>query len=160
MSGSGVLISLLISLHHLNNRERPKSAPYLKLKKTRKRKPFFLKLETTKALKKLKIEKKFQIFFEFFLKFPVSRIVPKKVKGGTLWDFLNIHSNAKNQKLMGGTMKEKIREKISLTVSKKKRKVSECQKKWTLLLWNCFSSHVRGFGCVENEVPSTYGKNC
>ena len=66
----------------LTSRERPKSAPYLRLKKTRK--PLFLQLETTKALKKLKIEKKnFRTFFlKFFLKFPVSRIVPKNVKGG------------------------------------------------------------------------------
>ena len=43
------------------SRERPKSGPYLRLKKTRK--PLFLQLETTKALKKLKIEKKsFRIF--------------------------------------------------------------------------------------------------
>ena len=54
------------------------SAPYLRLKKTRKRKPLFLQLETTKALEKLKIEKKIPIF----LKFPVSRIVPKNVKRG------------------------------------------------------------------------------
>ena len=81
------------------SRERPKS----RLKKTRK--PLFLQLETTKALKKLKIEKKIPIFFEFFSKFPVSRIVPKNVKGGTLL------------------------------------------------------SHVRRFGCVENEVLSTYGKS-
>ena len=45
------------------SRERPKSAPYLRLKKTRKRKPLFLQLETTKALKKLKIEKKISDFF-------------------------------------------------------------------------------------------------
>ena len=43
--------------------ERPESAPYLRLKKTRK--PLFLQLETTKALKKLKFEeKKFPMFFE------------------------------------------------------------------------------------------------
>ena len=65
------------------SRERPKSAPYLRLKTTRKRKPLFLQLETTKALKKLKIEKKISEFFlEIFLKFPVIRIVPKNVKGG------------------------------------------------------------------------------
>ena len=38
-------------------------------------------------------------------------------------------------------------------------KVSKKVKKGTLLLWNGFLSHVRGFGCVENEVLSTYGKN-
>ena len=75
---------LIHSTKKLTSRERPKSAPYLRLKKTRK--PLFLQLETTKALKKLKIEKKnFRFFFEFFSKFPVSRIVPKNVKGGTLF---------------------------------------------------------------------------
>ena len=44
--------------------------------------------------------------------------MPKNVNGGTLWDFLNIHSVEKYQKLMGGTIK-KIRKKISLTVPKK-----------------------------------------
>ena len=36
----------------------------------------------------------------------VSRIVPKNVKGATLWDFLNIHSVAKYEKLMRGTIKK------------------------------------------------------
>ena len=52
----------------------------------------------------------FRIFFEFFLKFPVIRIVSKNVKWGTIWNFLNIHSVANYQKLMGGTI-EKIRKK-------------------------------------------------
>ena len=56
-----------------------------------------------KSSQKLKIEKKFSNFFRFFLNFPISRIVPKNVKGGTLWDFLNIHSVAKYQKLMNNT---------------------------------------------------------
>ena len=33
--------------------------------------------------------------FSIFLKTPLSRIVPKNGKGGTLWDFLNIYSVAK-----------------------------------------------------------------
>ena len=40
----------------------------------------------------------------------------------------------------------------SLTVPKK-------VERGTLLLWNGFLSRVRGFGCVENEVLSTYGKS-
>ena len=55
--------------------------------------------------KKLKKIRFFEIFFNFFWSL-VSRIVPKNVKGGTLWDFLNIHSVAKYQKLMGGTIKK------------------------------------------------------
>ena len=57
------------------SRERPKSAPYLRLNNVRK--PLFPQLETTKALKKLKSEEK--NFPKFFLKSPVSRIVPKNV---------------------------------------------------------------------------------
>ena len=44
---------------------------------------FFYNWRQPKLSKKLKIEKTFfRIFFEFFLKSPVSRIVPKNVKGG------------------------------------------------------------------------------
>ena len=76
------------------SRERPKSAPYLRLKKTRK--PLFLQLETTKALKKLKIQKKNSEFFlNFFSKFPVSRIVPKNVKGGRFLCFLRFLSHVR-----------------------------------------------------------------
>ena len=32
--------------------------------------------------------------------------MPKNVEGGTLWDFLNIHSVSKYQKLMEGTIKK------------------------------------------------------
>ena len=70
------------------------------------------------------------------MKFPVRHIVPKNVKEGTRWDFLNIHSVAKYQKLMGGTIK-KIRKKISLTVPKKGGK-SQCRKKWTLCFGMAF----------------------
>ena len=52
--------------------------------------------------------------------------MPKNVKGGTLWDFLNIHSVAKYQKLMGGT--KKFRKKISLTVPKKGGKSHSVEK--------------------------------
>ena len=47
------------------------------------------------------------------------------------------------------------------------RKVSQSQKmglivfkkveRETLLLWNVFVFHVRGFRCVQHEVLSTYG---
>ena len=89
------------------SRERPKSAPYLRLKKTQKRKPLFLQLETTKALKKLNIKKKnFRIFFRNFFEVSGKSHSAEKCKRGTLWDFLNIHSVAKYQKLMGGTIKK------------------------------------------------------
>ena len=81
-----------------------------------------------KSSQKTKIEKKITDFFlELFLKFPVSLIVPKNVKGGTLWDFLNVHSVAKYQKLMGGTIK-KIRKKFSLTLPNKGGKSHSVEK--------------------------------
>ena len=61
------------------SREGPKSAPYLRLKKTRK--PLFLQLETTKALKKLKIEKKIN-FFEFFFEVSGKSHSAEKCKRG------------------------------------------------------------------------------
>ena len=73
----------------------------------------------------------FRIFFEIFLKSPVSRIVPKNVKGGTLWDFLNIHSVAKYQQIDGESNEknsEKMRNLNSLTVPKKGGKSHSVEK--------------------------------
>ena len=65
---------------------------------------------------------------------------------------------------MGGAIKKfrkKMRNLNSLTLPKKEGKSYSVEKveRGTLLLWNGFLSHVRGFGCVENEVLSTYGKS-
>ena len=68
--------------------------PYSARDTHKTRKPLFAKLETTEPLKTLKMKK-----LRNFSKSPVSRIVPKNVKGGTLpavRGFLNIHSVAKN----------------------------------------------------------------
>ena len=62
--------------------------------------------------------KKFPNFFRIFFEVSGKSHSAEKCKRGTLWDFLNIHSVAKYQKLMGGTIK-KIRKKISLAVPKK-----------------------------------------
>ena len=90
----------------------------------------------------------------------------EKCKRGTLWDFLNIHSVAKYQKIDGTLWSnkknlEKMRNLNSLTVPKEGESliVSEKVERGTLLLWNGFLSHVRAFGCVENEVLSTYSKS-
>ena len=45
--------------------------------------------------------------------------MPKNVKGRTLWDFLNIHSVAKYQKLMGGTIKKNSEKNQSHSVEKR-----------------------------------------
>ena len=90
-----------MSRHSRTNRERPKSAPYLRLSKTRK--PLSPQLETTIALKKLKIEENFfPNFFRNFFEVSGKSHSAKKCKRGTLWDFLNIHSVAKYQKIDGG----------------------------------------------------------
>ena len=56
--------------------------------------------------------------------------MPKDVKGGTLWDFLNIHSVAKYQKNDGGTLwsNKEILEK------NEKVEQSQCQKKGESLI--------------------------
>ena len=75
-------------------------------------------------------------------------------------EFFNIHSVAKYQR----------NERDPLETSKYFRKKSHkaekrenfiVSKKWngvTLLLWNGFVFHVRGFGCIQNEELSTNGK--
>ena len=81
--------------------------------------------------------KNFISFFRVFSFFSNVEVSGKshsaeKCERGTLWDFLNIHSVAKYQKLMGGTIK-KFRKNMrilnSLTVPKKRGK-SQCRKKW------------------------------
>ena len=108
------------------SRERPKTAPYLRLNKTRK--PLFLQLETTKTLKKLKIEENiFPNFFRIFLKSPVSRIVPKNVKGGTFgifWTTILLQNIKKMMRGPCGAIKqilEKMRNLNSLRVPKKRK---------------------------------------
>ena len=89
--------------------------------------------------------------------------MPENVKGGTLWDFLNIHSVAKYQKNDGGPFgaikkfRGKIRNLNSPRVPKKGESliVSKKVERGTLLLWNGLLSNVRGF---EYELLSTYGK--
>ena len=91
--------------------------------------------------------------------------MPKNVRGGTLCNFLNIYFLAKCQKIDGGLFGA-----IKKLGKNDKFEVSQCRKKGSLivskkvergshLLWTGFLSRVRGFGCVENEVLSTYGKS-
>ena len=72
---------------------------------------------------------------------------------------MNIHSVAKYQKMMGTFWSnKKISEKHETTVPKKEGK-SHCVKKWGIGDPFVLEWLVRGFGCVENEVLSTYGKS-
>ena len=66
----------------------------------------------------------------------------KKVEGGTLSSIENFSKNNSHKAKKG----------VSIIVSK-------TVERGTLLLWNGFLIHVKGFGCVQNEVLSTYGKS-
>ena len=78
----------VLSYPKVNKPERPKSAPNLRLKKTRK--PLFLQLETTKALKNLKIVKKISEFFlNFFFEVSGKSHSAENVKGETLFLMLD-----------------------------------------------------------------------
>ena len=104
------------------SRERPKSAPYLRLKKTRKRKPLFLQLETTKALKNLETEKKFRFFFRNFFEVSGKPHSAEKCKKGDALGFFEHPFCCKISKIDGRNNK-KISEKIGLS-AEKRRKVS------------------------------------
>ena len=75
-----------------------------KAQKDSKTKTTFSTTGDNKNSQKLKIEKKNPIFFEFFFEVSGKSHSAEKCERGTLWDFLNIHSVAKYQKLMGGTI--------------------------------------------------------
>ena len=100
------------------SRERPKSAPNLRLKNTRKRKPLFLQLETTKALKKLKIEKQISEFFSNFFEVSGKSHSAEKCKGGAL-GFFEHPFCCKISKIDGRNNKKKFG----------KKSVSQCRKK-------------------------------
>ena len=82
----GYPLGYLLKLYYLTSRERPKSAPYLRLKNSKKTSKCQVLSST--------VPKKISKNVLNFLKFLVSRIVPKNVKGA-LWLFFNIHSFAK-----------------------------------------------------------------
>ena len=104
-------------VHLKTSRERPKSAPYLRLKKTRKRKPLFLQMETTKALKKLKIEKKIRFFFRNVFEVSGKSHSAEKCKRGDALGFFEHPFCCKISKIYGRNNKKNSE--ISLTVPKK-----------------------------------------
>ena len=77
-----------------------------KAQKDSKTKTTFSTTGDNKTLKKLKIEKKnSRFFFRNFFEASGKSHSAENCKRGTVWDFL-IHSVAKYQKLMGGTIKK------------------------------------------------------
>ena len=107
----------------ITSRERPKSAPCLRLKKTRKRKPLFLQLETTKALKKLKIKKKIPNFFRIFFELSGKSHSAEKCKRGDALGFFEHPFCCKISKIDGRNNK-KNSEKYQSHSTEKRRKVS------------------------------------
>ena len=78
------------------------AAKLKKMKAEPLRKIFCLKEVALCRNNEKNIEKKFyQILLEFFLKSSVSRIVPKNVKEGTLWDFSTSILSQNIKKLKG-----------------------------------------------------------
>ena len=88
-------------------------------------------------------------------------IVPKNLKRkGHLLGFFNTHSVPKYQKHRrdpSDTLK-KISENVSQSRKRGKSHSAKKCKKGDPLALEWFIFHVRGFGCVQNQVPSTYGK--
>ena len=117
----GWLVLRCWPFNHQTSRERPKSAPYLRLKKTRK--PPFLQLETTKALKKLKIEKKNSDFFFDFFEVSGKSHSAEKCKKGDALGFFEHPFCCKISKIDGRNNK-KISEKNQSHSAEKRRKVS------------------------------------
>ena len=106
-------------------------------------------------------KKIFRFFFETFFEVPGKSHSAEKCERGTIWEFLNIlWQNIKT--LMGDPLEqfknfgknEKFEQ--SHSAEKGESRILIVSKK--ALEW-FFLSQFRSFGCVENEVLSTYGKS-
>ena len=97
------------------------------------------------------------MFFRNFFEVSGKSHSAEKCKRGDALGFFEHPFCCKISKI-DGSNKKNFGKKSSLSAEKKQESLI-VSKKWTLLLWNGFLSHVRGFGCVENEVLSTYGKS-
>ena len=78
-----------------------------------------------------------------------------------LFGFLNIHSVAKNQKNEGAPIEtlETFRKKVLQSRKTGGESLIAAQLEMvTLLLCNGFVFQVRGFGCVQNQVLSSFSK--
>ena len=88
-----------------------------------------------------------------------SLIVPKNVKGGPL-GFFNIHSVAKQQKNRRGTLlKLRKNSKKSLKTEKRDGESLIAPKNWKGGPFWVLHFKVEAFGCVQNQVLSTFGKS-
>ena len=88
--------------------------------------------------------------------------MPKNLKGVTLWDFYTsiLLQNIKN---IEGTLLETLKSFFGEKVSQSQKGVrkSQSQKKLERGTF-CFGivlSHVKGFGCLHNQVLNNYGEN-
>ena len=89
-----------------------------------------------------------------------SLIVPKNVKGGPL-GFLNIHSVAKHQenRRRGDPLKTLKNSKKSHKAEKREGESLTAPKCWKGGPFWVLHFKVEAFGCVQNQVLSTFGKN-
>ena len=88
-----------------------------------------------------------------------SLIVPNNVKGGPL-GFFNIHSVAKHQKnRRGDPLKTLKKFEKSLTKPKKERRKSHSAEKLEGGPFWVLHFKIEAFGCVQNQVLSTFGKS-
>ena len=99
-----------------------------------------------------------KFFFRNFFEVSGKSHSAEKCKRGDALGFFEHPFCCKISKIYGRNNEKKIGKK-SVSQCRKKKESLIVSKKWTLLLWNGFLSHVRGFGCVEKEVLSTYGKS-
>ena len=102
------------------------------------------------ALRKPNIRRKMRVF--------KSLVVSKNRKRGTHWDFPTSILLQNIKKLKEPLETFKNFQKKSFMAEKRSHSAKKVNKV-ALLLWNGFVFHVRDFGCVQNEVLSTYGKS-
>ena len=92
-------------------------------------------------------------------KHPFCRQTSKTIERGALSKKNSKKVSQRQKTLKGETEKVPF---VSLIKVPKKREsltVSKKVERGTLMLWIGFLSHVRGFGCVENEVLTANGKS-
>ena len=82
--------------------------------------------------------------------------VPKNVKVGPL-GFFNIHPVAKYQKIEGGPLKN-FEKKVTQCRKKRRGKSHSAEKVKGGPFWVLYFK-LEAFGCVQNQVLSTFGKS-
>ena len=87
-----------------------------------------------------------------------SLIVPENVKGGIFWDFQHRFCNKILKQLKVGPFRDM--EIFSKKVSQKQKMSHSVEKsgKGGLFCFGMILFHIKGFGCVQKKILSTYHK--